>query len=216
MVDWKIVLLVLAAILCGSQDLAAQELQIGIIDFYGLNRVTLAQAREALTFKEGDSISVSGRRAPPTVAESEIRLSKLPGVVRARTNLVCCDNGRVIVYVGIEERGAPTMRLRAEPAGKARLAADLVAGGRRVFEGVRAGDPAWRLCGEIDPKGTLCSPIPRRVPFRNASSSMRSAICRSCVSCCEAHPTPHSECWRRKCLDTRLTSRRSWTISCTR
>ena len=54
---------------------------------------------------------------------------KLPGVIGAHTNLVCCDDGRVIVYVGIEERGAPTMRLRAEPRGKARLAADIVEAG---------------------------------------------------------------------------------------
>jgi len=127
--DWKLVALALAAILCGSQDLAAQELQIGIIDFFGLNRVTLEQARGALTFKEGDSISYPGVELPPTVAESEIRLSKLPGVVRAHAYTVCCDNGRFIVYVGIEERDAPTLRLRAEPAGKARLAADLIEAG---------------------------------------------------------------------------------------
>jgi hypothetical protein len=124
-----LLLLTVAVALIGFSQAAGQELQIGIIDFYGLNRVTLAQAREALTFKEGDSISYPGVEPSPTVEESEIRLSKLPGVVRAHANTVCCDNGRVIVYVGIEERGAPTMRLRAEPAGKARLADDVVAAG---------------------------------------------------------------------------------------
>jgi hypothetical protein len=121
--------MVLALVLVASSPLSSQELQIGIIDFYGLNRVTLAQAREALTVKEGDSIPYPSVELPPTVTESEIRLSKLPGVIRAHADLVCCDDGRIIVYVGIEERGAPTLRLRAEPAGKARLAADLIKAG---------------------------------------------------------------------------------------
>ncbi len=90
--------------------------------------MTLAQAREALTFKEGDSISY-GDELPRTFTDSERRLLKVPGVIRAHTEVVCCDDGRVIVYVGIQERGAPTMRLRAEQRGKARLADDVVAAG---------------------------------------------------------------------------------------
>lgn len=118
--------IVLALILVGSSQASAQDLQIGIIDFYGLNRVTLAQAREALTFKEGDSISY-GDELPRTFTDSERRLLRVPGVIRAHTEVVCCDDGRVIVYVGIQERGAPAMRLRAEQRGKARLADDVVA-----------------------------------------------------------------------------------------
>src|SRR5688572_2663709 len=120
--------MVLALVLVASSPLSSQELQIGIIDFYGLNRVTLAQAREAITFKEGDSLSYGDDR-PLTFTDSECRLLKVPGVIRAHTEVVCCDDGRVIVYVGIQERGAPTMRLRAEQRGKARLADDVVAAG---------------------------------------------------------------------------------------
>jgi hypothetical protein len=53
----------------------------------------------------------------------------LPGVRQARINLVCCDNGRAIVYVGIEEHGSPTMSFRAAPAGDAHLATDIVRAG---------------------------------------------------------------------------------------
>ena len=53
--------------------------------------------------------------------ESEDRLARSPDIARARTALVCCDGGRAIVYVGIEERGAATMGYRAEPEGDARL-----------------------------------------------------------------------------------------------
>ena len=72
---------------------------------------------------------MAGNDLPPVLAESEARLSKVSGVVRAHTNLVCCDDGRAIVYVGIEERGTPSIRFRAEPVGKSRLAADIVEAG---------------------------------------------------------------------------------------
>ena len=58
--------------------------------------------------------------------ESEDRLARLPGVTRVRIIASRCDTGRVIVYVGVEERGAPTMRFRAKPKGSARLADDIV------------------------------------------------------------------------------------------
>ena len=116
-----VIALLSAAIIASGSQALAQDLQIGIIDFYGLNHVSSGKVREVLTFKEGDSISLAGD-TPPSM----------------------------LVDVGIEERGAPTMRLRAPQRGQARLAADIV------------GD-------------TPFLPMPRRVPFRNASSSSRSA-----------------------------------------
>jgi hypothetical protein len=59
----------------GLSQLAGQERQIGIIDFYGLKQVSPAQLREALTFKQGDAISFPGDDRFP---ESEERLSKVP------------------------------------------------------------------------------------------------------------------------------------------
>ena len=56
-------------------------------------------------------------------------MALLPGVVRARINVVCCDHGRAIVYVGVEEAGATTMQFRAAPVGAARLAPDIVQSG---------------------------------------------------------------------------------------
>jgi hypothetical protein len=104
---------------------SGQEFVIGIIDFYGLRQTPERQAREALTFKEGDTLVRSNQR-PAVVTESEDRLARLPGVTRARIGVVCCDQGRLTVYVGVEEPGAPAMRFRAEPTGPARLADDIV------------------------------------------------------------------------------------------
>lgn len=104
---------------------AAQEPRIGIIDFYGLHRTSRADARAALALKEGDTIP----DALDAREQSERRLLRLPGVVGAHLGLVCCDDGRAIAYVGIQERGAPTIRFRDAPRGGERLPADVVEAG---------------------------------------------------------------------------------------
>ena len=100
---------------------------IGIVDLYGLGQVPADRVRSAMTFREGDAI-VGGVRSP-SIVESEARLAALPGVRRARITLVCCDNGRSIAYVGIEEDGAPRQSFRDPPTGSVRLAPDIVQAG---------------------------------------------------------------------------------------
>jgi len=109
-------------------EIAGQEFEVGIIDFYGLNRISESHARGALTFTEGSTLVRSDRR-PAALVESEARLATLPGVTRARINVVCCEQSRVIVYVGLEQRGSSAMSFRATPAGPARLEADIVRSG---------------------------------------------------------------------------------------
>jgi hypothetical protein len=106
-----------------------EAIPIGMIDFYGLSKVSADSAKAALTFKEGDMISLDGDERPTCFVVSEARLAALPGVRRGRINLVCCDNERAIIYVGIMERGSTMMQFRASPDGDARLAADIVAAG---------------------------------------------------------------------------------------
>jgi hypothetical protein len=120
---------VVVCILVTVCTVEGQELQIAIIDLYGLSRVSADQVRQALTFKEGDTISLGGDERPAFLTASENRLALLPGVARARAEIVCCDQGRAIVYVGIEETGATTMHFRAAPLGAERLAADIVQSG---------------------------------------------------------------------------------------
>lgn len=52
-------LLFVLVILGCEREPVGQEFQIGIIDFYELNRVSATLARQALTFKEGDTISLA-------------------------------------------------------------------------------------------------------------------------------------------------------------
>jgi hypothetical protein len=137
---------------------ADSSLPIGIIDFYGLRSVPAEKARAALPFKVGDRLSLEGDR-PPVMTEAEKRLAALPGVAHARTAIVCCDGGRLLVYVGVEETGTPALPFRAPPKGSARLPADVVKAGddyeKALTVALRAGDSA-----EDDSKGHALSPNP--------------------------------------------------------
>jgi len=121
--------LLLVTLSGGVRELRGQEFQIGIIDFYGLHRVPESVVRQALTFKEGDTISLAREEPPPFLVSSESRLAALPGIMRAHTNFVCCDAGRAIIYVGIEEKGQATLQFRSAPRGGRRLPADILQAG---------------------------------------------------------------------------------------
>lgn len=136
--------------------LAGQRLEIGIVDFYGLNRLPAAQVRRALTVTEGDTFSIVGDKRPEFLAASEQRVAALPGVARARANLVCCHEGRAILFIGILEEGAPELQFRTAPQGTERLAADVIDAGSRfsdaLMAAVQRGD-----AGEDDSQGHALS-----------------------------------------------------------
>jgi hypothetical protein len=132
------VLLAVWPTLVAVPPLAGQTLEIGIVDFYGVNRVPVPQLRRALTMAVGDTFSIVGDQRPAFLAESEQRVLKVRGVSRARANLVCCNEGRAILFIGILEDGAPALQFRAAPEGAERLAADVVDAERQYSEALTA------------------------------------------------------------------------------
>ncbi|HZO54782.1 MAG TPA: HEAT repeat domain-containing protein [Bryobacteraceae bacterium] len=92
--------------------LPAQGPPIGIIDFYGRQRVPEDKLMKALGKKVGDSL-------PRSKGDAEEQLEQVEGVVRAHLEAACCEDGKAILYVGIEEKGAPHFDFNApgaEPA----------------------------------------------------------------------------------------------------
>jgi hypothetical protein len=158
----------------GVRPSAGEDLPIGIVDFYGLGRVSESEARRALTVKEGDTIAMVGDEPPAFMAESERRLSALPGVAHAHVGFVCCEGGRWIVYVGLEGQGSATPHFRETPTGNMRLAADILQAGRDLSEAwssaVQRGDAM-----EDDSKGhaLLHDPAARAIQERFVGYSAR-------------------------------------------
>jgi hypothetical protein len=107
-----------------TPHLAAQKnATVAIVDFYGLRQITEAQVRQALRIVEGDTIT------EPTLRSAEKRLRVIPGIRDARVGAVCCDNGKTLVYVGIEENGTPAVHFNPPPKGHSRLPDEIVRAG---------------------------------------------------------------------------------------
>lgn len=78
--------------------LSAQP-KIGVIEIFGAKKVPREKIVQALGAVEGDKI-------PSSKVESEGRVELVPGIVRASIEAVCCEAGRAILYIGVEEKGA--------------------------------------------------------------------------------------------------------------
>jgi hypothetical protein len=103
----------------------AQLPPIGIIDLYGLRRTSERQVREALQLAEGDPL-------PAARDEVRKRLEALPGVAHAYVSGACCDAGKFVLFVGIQETGTPVPQFRRAPTGSVRLPDDIVRAGEAL------------------------------------------------------------------------------------
>ncbi len=109
-----------------------QTPKIGSIEFYGVHKVSETKLRAALGVKPGDPL-------PRSKGDAEDRLAEVSGVVEARLEATCCDDqGGVILYVGIEEKGAPHFELREPPENDLHLPDDIVDSYRSFLSAVQA------------------------------------------------------------------------------
>jgi len=95
-------------------SLSAQVPRVGDIDLYGNRKVSADKIQSVLRVHKGDPL-------PRSKSDLEDELEKIPGVVAARIEAVCCDGGAAALFVGIQEKGAPHFALRSPPAGSAVL-----------------------------------------------------------------------------------------------
>ncbi len=86
----------------------AQAPRIGRIEIYGLRKVPEARVLKTLGVTQGDPL-------PRAKTNVEDRIAEVPGIVRARLEATCCDEGKVVLYVGVEEKGSPHFDLRTPP-----------------------------------------------------------------------------------------------------
>jgi len=100
---------------------------VGVIDYYGLNKITRDHIQKTLGFKEGDPF-------PASKGNVEERLDEIPGIVESHLEAACCDQGKIVLYVGIEERGAVHFDLREAPESEVTLPPEITALYRRYFD----------------------------------------------------------------------------------
>ncbi|MCL4402524.1 MAG: hypothetical protein M1436_07680 [Acidobacteria bacterium] len=97
----------------------AQTPRIGAVEFYGFRKVPEAKAQSVLGIKVGDPI-------PGSKGDLEQKLEAIPGIVQARVEAVCCQEGKAVLFVGVEEKAAPRFAFRSSPAGQATLPASII------------------------------------------------------------------------------------------
>jgi hypothetical protein len=110
----------LIATLLSSGLALAQPPRIGTIDFYGVRKASISTIRKALHVREGDPL-------PQPKADVEEELERLPGIAQAHLEATCCEDGKAILYVGVEEKGAPHFEYRQPPTQELSLPAEIIA-----------------------------------------------------------------------------------------
>ena len=99
--------LVLVAAAYGQQPSVPK---VGIIEVYGIRKTPEARVRKVLGLTEGAPL-------PPSKGDLEEKIEAIPGLTQARLEAVCCDDtGKAILYVGVEEKGAPHFATHEYPA----------------------------------------------------------------------------------------------------
>jgi hypothetical protein len=125
--------------LCLHGVLSAQVPKIDVIDFYGMHKTPEAKVREALGVKEGDPL-------PASKGDVEERLDSIPGVAESHLE-AAADGKKTVLYVGLEERGAPHFDLREAPEGDMRLPEAIMKEYRNFVETAAAGS-RYHIVGE--------------------------------------------------------------------
>ena len=102
---------------------------VGTVDYYGLRKIPVNRIQKVVGVNAGDPL-------PPSKGDLEDRLEKIPGVVLARVQVVCCDGPDGMLFVGIEERGAPHFALRSAPTGDVSLPPEIEESYRELVKDV--------------------------------------------------------------------------------
>ncbi len=157
----------------------AQVPRIGDIDVYGLRKVPREKLLAAAGVREGDLL-------PGSKGDLEERIEAIPGVVLASVEALCCEDGKAILFIGVEEKGAPHFAFRSEPAGRTALPEDLVETYRKFLEAVQE---AARRGGTAEDltrgHALMADPAARELQQRFAAfAADRVPVLRECLRTC--------------------------------
>jgi hypothetical protein len=130
------------ALLATTVAVRAQEFPpIEIIDLFGVRTLDERAVRDALPFREGDTITADAEDKDALERDVAAAL----GVAAVRLALVCCTANRgAILYVGVQEQPAPAVAYRRAPTGDLEVPAEVLAAndafGAALMKAVTSGD----------------------------------------------------------------------------
>lgn len=114
MVRYSCLLALACAVWASAEDISPR---VGFIEIYGAHKTSQKKIKSALGVTQGDFM--------PSREDAEDRIDKIPGVIASRIEASCCDGGKMILYVGVEEGDEPHVEFNPAPQGDVTLAPDL-------------------------------------------------------------------------------------------
>jgi hypothetical protein len=86
----------------------AQVPTIGVVEVFGARNISPDDIRRIVG-------ATPGGRLPSSKGAVEDRLQAIKGIDSASLEAACCENGKVILYIGIHEQGGPQLAFREYP-----------------------------------------------------------------------------------------------------
>ncbi len=106
-------------VLCAFAAPLAAQPKLAAIEVYGSRKVSREKILRAVGAAPGGPL-------PRSKGDIEEKLESIDGVLRARIEAFCCEQGGTILYVGIEERGAPAFQYKVWPEKEVELPAEIL------------------------------------------------------------------------------------------
>jgi hypothetical protein len=91
--------------------------RVGTLEIFGLHKVSASKVASAVGVQPGDRL--------PIREEAEDRINKLSGIVSSNVQAVCCDGGKTILYIGVEEKNVNRLEFHAPPNSEVALPVEL-------------------------------------------------------------------------------------------
>jgi hypothetical protein len=122
----------IGSLLAAAHSVTAQVPSVREINLYGLEKVSPERVLQAAKLQTGQPL-------PPSKGEMEESIAKLPGVMRARVEAICCEGKYAVLFVGIEERTGPHMEFHPQPSGTASLPEEIMDAYHQFLTALRRG-----------------------------------------------------------------------------
>ncbi|HEY6120954.1 MAG TPA: hypothetical protein VIV66_13415 [Pyrinomonadaceae bacterium] len=92
---------------------------ISKIEFFGTNGQSVDEIRKSLPYREGDETSIDA--IPETSALLKGAIKRATGSEPTEVATVCCDDGGLLIYIGLNRGVVPQFKYNPEPHGASRL-----------------------------------------------------------------------------------------------
>ena len=102
--------------------------RIGVIEIYGIRKVSVEKIKTALGASAGDPL--------PARIPAEERIDKISGVLASHIEARCCEQHNMVLYIGIQEKDEPHVDFHSEPTGTISLSPDLADAYQKLLDNV--------------------------------------------------------------------------------